>query len=228
VKRDNKYEDILQDCLVRVLEREEPLQRVLSEYPLWAGNLLGEIETAQQVIRLQKHFDPRPGFLDTAHCTMINQIRLSVRRDLWSPSSRFKLFPRVAILILILFAFLMGGVTAALAAQDALPGNVLFPVRGVVESLQLLPLVDDSREVKVHMNLAQAYLVDYAVLVSQGSWEDATLVLQRYDRHISRTGRILHDLSKTDDEDFNALNQIFIRIFLQDLEIFQVLSFSDF
>jgi hypothetical protein len=97
-------------------------------------------------------------------------------------------------------------------------------MRRIAESIQLWFILDDSEEVVAHLDFAQTYLVDYASLVSTGKWNAALLVVKQYDRHVSEASRILRELSRREDMNYGSLHQLFNRVYLQDIEIFQVLS----
>lgn len=244
------YEDILHNCLVRVFERGELPQEVLVDYPGWAASLVADIEIAQQVRSLQKYSNPRNGFLVQSRSVVLDQVeqavkdRISARsfhriRDCFAsfairvvtiqnylrvPKPQRHFFQKVIVVaVIILFVVLSTG-ALRWGTCDALPGSVSFPIRVTFESAQLLFIMNNEKEAKTHLDFAQAYLVDYAILASQGRWQDADFAFRQYDRHIVHASRILHDLLESDHQGVSTLYSLFTRTYLQDLELFQVLS----
>ena len=248
----NQYEEILQDSLTRLVENGESPQKVLQEYPAWAEKLQGDIGFVQELISLRHELDPRPGSLAQSRITVLQQLDNTPPKTASKPIRYFTgirdlltsfattLFDRIQssiipnrylqtakqsllVVLILVFTILSIG-SIRLATSDAVPGNGAFPVRVAFETIQLGLIIDEEMETETHLDYAQAYLVDYAVLVSNGRREAAALALRRYEFHITHASHILHALSETGDEDYNRLNNLFMRIYLQDLELFQVLT----
>ena len=251
-QKNNQYEEVLQECLTRLLENGESSQKVIQEYPAWAERLQGDIGFVQELISLRQDLDPRPGFLAQSRLTVLQQLQNTPPETGSKPIRQFTgikdhlifsattIFDRIQsstipnrylqtakksllVVLILVFTILSIG-SIRLATSDVTPGDAPFPVRVTFETIQLGLTMDKQVVAKTHLNFAQAYLVDYAVLVSNGNREAAALALRRYEYHITHASRILHALSETGDEDYNRLNNLFMRTYLQDLELLQILS----
>jgi len=226
-----QYEKALEECLQRILDDGEAIGVVVSEYPEWCDQLMADLETALWMAAQQDSFEPRSGFIVSTREHLLSQLTRpgkSHKYSLLSNERGSRVFLKfVSMLLVVVILFISGG-GIALAAENALPGDWLFPIRRGVEDLRLVIVKDEVRDAELHLGYAQNYLVACAILTSQGDSQDARVALQQYDRHISRTSRILLALSESGDPNLNLLRSEFNRTFLQDIGIFQVLLGGNF
>jgi len=221
-----KYEKVLQICLERVLEGGEPLATVMAGYPRWQAQLEPDIETALWLQARGPAFDPRPGF---GAGTRPNQVVrwAATRPAVWGWRGRFEwpvwTFRRAFLALALLLALVLSGGGVALAAEDALPGEGLYPFKTGAEGLTLAFTPDKIRQTELHLQYAQDHLIAYAVLMSKGETEAASIALRNYDKHIAGVGQNIRTLTAGSHGGAEALSVLFNEVFLQDVRVFQIL-----
>jgi hypothetical protein len=218
------YQVILQECLARVLEGGEPLDEVVNEYPHLRDRLVLEIKGAHWVRDQSAAYEPRPGFVTSTRQHFIENLPRTPQKIRSARSVRpiQVQLSRLVLVLFIVMAILLGGAGIALAAQDALPGEGLYPVRIATEDLQLLLTFDPVKQAYLHLQFAQGHLVACAIQVSQGQPEEALVALQNYERHMAEMGRIV-SLPHQDVVIPANLFYNFSQVFLQDIGTLQVL-----
>jgi hypothetical protein len=218
------YQVILQECLARVLEGGESLDQVLNEYPHWRHRLALDIAAARWVRDRGTAYEPRPGFVTSTRQHLIGRL-LSPHLKIKSARLVQPLQLRLSRLVLVLFfvmVILLAGAGTTLVAQDALPGESLYPLRTGVEELQLLLTFDPVKAAYLHLQFAQGHLVACAIRISQGYPEEARVALRNYERHMADMGRIV-SLPPQGVEIPEDLFFDFNQVFLQDIGTLQVL-----
>jgi hypothetical protein len=223
------YEVILQECLDRVLEGGEPLDEVVNEYPHWRDRLALEIKTAHWIQDQAAAYEPRPGFVVSTRQPLIEDMQRPAKTSRLTPSAQHLQvqLSRLMLALFIVMTVLLGGAGTVLAAQDALPGDALYPVRIAAEDLQLLLTFDPVKQAYLHLQFAQGHLVACAIQVSQGNPEEALVALQNYERHMAEMGRIV-SLPHQDVVIPANLFFDFNQVFLQDIGTLQVLLPGEF
>ena len=160
------------------------------------AELAGLIHTAAQLQDQAEFYQPDPDYLTRNRARLLARIQASrpVRgRQFawWTAWKRQSPLLRVVSAVVVLMVVFFSGSSLTLAAHDALPGSGLYPLRKLVENLRLGLSIDPTRDAELHLDFAQSYLVDCALLASQGRYPQARQALQNYDQHIVAAGRIL-------------------------------------
>jgi hypothetical protein len=136
---------------------------------------------------------------------------------------RSRQFSRPLISILLVLILILAGSGVALAAESALPGSRLHPVKIVKENIEIVLTLDQVKEIQLHRQFAQQYLVAYANLVSQGQTQAAQIALQKYDQHTTRMWRLLAEFIPQEGTDVDHLQLEINHEFMQDVTILQSL-----
>src|SRR3989304_4296939 len=134
MNRPEKFNDILDECLRRLLFGNETVEHCLHRFPKHSADLKPLLETAlaaRQAVSLQ----PRSEFKDLARQKFISAVRdagiTKARPTLkWAWHSGWA----VAVSVILLF-LLAGGTTVA--ASGSMPDRPLYPVKRATEASQL-------------------------------------------------------------------------------------------
>jgi hypothetical protein len=130
---------------------------------------------------------------------------------------------RLAISAIIVLLIFLGGGGVALAAEDSLPGNVLYQVKLSKEDIRLALTLQPSKEARLHLQYANEHLVDCAILASDGRRDDAMISLLKYEHHIASASRLVPVLSQDGNLEGEALFMDFNQIYFRDTETIKVL-----
>jgi hypothetical protein len=230
MNKHEKFEYILDECLTRVLDHNEPVDIVVDDYPWWKDRLKGEIDAAVWLHDQGEHLSPRPGYIISTQKHLESQLLVSNLQSQFRYSAyRGRGYlTRFTLIVLTVLTIFLGGGGVALAAVDSLPGDALYSVRMSTENIWLALTLQPTREAQLHLQYANEHLIACAILVSQGRNEDAMTALRNYDRHMAGAGRLVPVLSKHGNLDAEAFFINFNRIYLQDIGTIQVLLPGEF
>ncbi len=226
VARIRGFPGALEDALHRVLERGEPVSEVVEENPGWQAPLEEEVETARWIHDARPHFDPRPGFVGATRGNLLSKIKDEPQQKGWQMKGREAPhwhFPRLVIVLCALGAMLLAGKSLVMAADSAIPGEFLYPVKSGAENVRLALTRDPTRAAELRLRFAQDHLVAYAVLVSQGRDDLALKALRNYDRHMVGITQAIRSMTDQSRPDAIRLTYQFNSVFLQDVQILDAL-----
>jgi len=88
------------------------------------------------------------------------------------PSMHRLVFTRVAVALVILVCVFTGAFTTVRAAQAALPGDVLYPIKLNLEQAQVALTTDPARQSELHLSFAQNRLDEIDTLAGIGRYDD--------------------------------------------------------
>lgn len=183
--------DILAACLESIEKGERTVEECLSLYPDHRKDLEPLLWT-MAVIREGAGYRTRPGYLQSSRTRVID--RLTPR----APSAPQKPFPRsrhrvpvadskrfglqwVAALVL---AISLVGAGTAYAAREALPGDVLYPVKLSLEDARLF-ISNDAEDVSLATEFMQIRMEEIQALIEAEREEDLQLAVDLLSNRIS-------------------------------------------
>lgn len=165
------FVSVLDECLARVKAGELP-ETCLADYPEHASQLAPLLETflAVQVLRPVPAPAPdavlsgRQRFL--AEAARLRQAELAPRpepqsrvaewlRQLWQPAAPQRLAWAAVTAIAALLVFILVGGSIVVASEDSLPGDPLYPVKRIVETVQLNLTLDPGAHEKLEQILRE-------------------------------------------------------------------------
>jgi hypothetical protein len=118
---------------------------------------------------------------------------------------RYPMLSKITAIFFVGILVLSGaGVTAA-AAQDALPGDLLYPVKTMTESAQLLFAQEDIQDIELQLQFADMRLNEMAELITDERWEDLVVAYDAFANHLALADEILSDLDRIDDSQIEHL-----------------------
>jgi hypothetical protein len=222
--KQKKFVTTLDESLTRVLKDKEPIETVVAGHPEWGDQLRESLKTAQWLSEQRRYLSPRPGYIDASQRYLESDLMVSnlKQRFRYFPYRREGLMRRLSLLIVVFFLVFSGGAGLVLGGEDSLPGETLYPIKVISESISLALTLQPTKQAQLHLQFAQEHLVACAIVASQGRYEDAQIALRNYERHMARAGRLVPVVSQDDFNDsmfFVDFNQRY----LQDMETIQIL-----
>jgi hypothetical protein len=103
----------------------------------------------------------------------------------------------LVIVAAVAVALLGGTVATAYAAQGALPGSPLHPVKTGLERAQLALSQDDARVARLSLHFAERRLEELSGLIAAGRFGDLGPVASAFDAHIQSSLEALKSVSQT-------------------------------
>ena len=185
---------VLADCL-DALDRGDTLEACLARHPQQRTEL-AELLMAAQHLHAAPNATPSPQFQRVARARLMNRISPRAHLNGLAPvtlADSFRSSWQTLILnlrrpamrwiaMLMLATMLLGGVSAAYASAEALPGEGLYPVKRALEGARLAVAFSASEAAELRVQLAGRRLVEAQALAGRGL--SATEALRSYESEV--------------------------------------------
>jgi hypothetical protein len=180
-----EFDNVLDECLERLLVKGETIEQCLQGYPEQAANLKPLLQTAlatRQAVAIQ----PRAEFKARARY----QFR-SALQEAASPRSRPFLgwFPRWATVVTIVLGVLMMGGGTIAAASYSMPDNPLYPVKLATEQVQLALTPSDIGKASLCAKFADRRVAEIIYTANKGDAQQVEVITQRLDKRLVTLAR---------------------------------------
>jgi len=177
----NNFNDILNECLERVLVKGETIEECIASFPQLAEQLEPLLQTAidaKQASALQ----PRSEFKARARYQFRSAIQETKSRKghFFFSWQRWWAIPVTAVLCLLL----AGGGTVA-AASGSMPDEPLYPVKLVTEQVWLKITPSALGKAELYTRLANRRVTEIVYAVSKGDPEQVEQITQRLNAHLA-------------------------------------------
>jgi len=184
MSKSREFNNILDECLERLLVRGETIEQCLQSFPKHADELEPLLETAlatKQVSAIQ----PRSEFRDKARYQFYSALREMERGRSWFFFS-WGWQPRWATVVAIVLAlFLAGGGTVA-AASDSMPDEPLYPVKLATEQAQLVFTPSALGKAELYAKLAEKRVIEIVRMADKNKPEQIERTAQRLDVYLTK------------------------------------------
>ena len=175
-----ELDNILDECLERLLVKGETIEQCLQSYPEQAANLKPLLQTAlatRQAVAIQ----PPAEFKARARYQFRSALQEAV-----SPRKRpfLSWLPRWAtVATIVLGVLLMGGGTIA-AASYSMPDNLLYPVKLATEQVQLALTPSDIGKAELCAKFADRRVAEIIYTANKGDAQRVEAATQRLDERL--------------------------------------------
>lgn len=233
----------LADCLEWMEETGANPQEAASRHPGQSRELLNLLKTAEQLKAARKP-TPRPEFKSVARTRLLNQLgteqadvtnsrtsrhiwrrsKQAVRQAAFQPRHKRRFAMTWMIVIGMIASLLVGGGGAAYASNDALPGDALYPVKTILQDLELV-FSSDAGDIEHLMEYLSLNLAEMQQLAAKGRYADILTGLEEYRHNLQALVRTRARVSNQDagtEESINARMQQQLQIQTQLLEQLQL------
>ena len=137
------------------------------------------------------------------------------------PKTRKEGFTMANLFLAILLAVGVvfgGGGAAAYAAQDALPGDTLYPVKTAVESVEVALTTDPADRAALHMELAQERAAEIQALAAEGKTDMIPEVVANMQKHMQEGEALATNLALQGQQEAVARVMVMAQVAEQTLE----------
>ena len=180
MKTSKEFDNILDECLERLLVKGETIEQCLQSYPEQAAELNPLLQTAL-VAKKASAIQPRAEFKARARY----QFR-SALREVASKRIRpfFGWFPRWATVATMALVLLLAGGGTVAAAGNSMPDNPLYPVKLATEQAQLTLTPSQIGKARLCAKLADRRVAEIIYMANKGDAQQIELITQRLDKRL--------------------------------------------
>lgn len=180
-----EFDNILDECLERLLVKGETIEQCLQSYPEQVANLKPLLQTAlaaKQAVAIQ----PRAEFKAKA--------RYQFRSALQEGTSRRERpflgwLPRWATVVTIVLGVLMMGGGTIAAASYSMPDDLLYPVKLATEQVQLALTPSDIGKARLYAKFADRRVAEIIYTANKGNAQQIEAITRRLDKRLVMLAR---------------------------------------
>ena len=195
---DKEFNNILDECLERMVLYGETLEQCLERYPEQAAELKPLLETVLAVKKASA-VEPRPEFKARARY----QFR-SALQEKTAPKRRsfFGWLPRWATaLTIVLIVLLAGGGTVA-AANNSMPDSILYPVKLATERMRLALTTSDLDRARLCAGFADRRVVEIIYMAEKGDARRVEVITERLEDRLETLVVLVSELEADESQQF--------------------------
>ena len=190
MNRQQEFDNILDECLERILVRGETVEQCLGRYPELADELQPLLQTALSA-KETLTIKPRPEFRDRARYQMQSALReMEEKRQ-----RRFSLFswqPRWAtVAITALLVLVLGGGSTVAAAGNSLPDQPLYPVKLATEKVRIAVTFSRLGKAELYVQLADERVNEVIAMAEKGQIEKMEQTAERLNEQLIAMTRVV-------------------------------------
>ncbi len=198
-------ENILDECLDRILNKGEDIEQCLKDYPE-REELRPVLKMALMARKASASIQPRPEFKGSSKAIFMAHVRAKEREQHRSRKrSFFSWQPRwvtAAIAVLLVFSLGSGVVTAS---TESMPDNFLYPVKIAVENVRLNLVGSDIARAELEAKFIDRRITEIAKMAEDGKEEKAEKVAGRLTQHLNEVEAISSRQKVKDAADENEI-----------------------
>ena len=176
-----KFDEILEECLERLLVREKTVEQCLERYPEQAAELKPLLETT---IAARKAMDiqPRPDFQASARYQFRTAIADAVsrrKRPIFGWLPHWGMATSVGLGLVLLISGTVG------ASGYSMPDNPLYPLKLATEQVQLRLTPSAISKAELYGKLADRRVTEMVYMAKKGDAGKVEMLVQRFDESLT-------------------------------------------
>jgi len=183
MKNRKEFNNILEECLERIIARGETIEQCLTNYPEQANELKPLLETSLAT-KNALAIKPRPEFRDRAR----HQLRMALQEMEGKKERRVSLFgfltPRWATAVAVFLVILLAGSGTVAAAGNSMPDQALYPVKLATERVRLVLTLSALGKAELYAALADKRVAEIVSMAEKGKSEQVERTAQKLNAHL--------------------------------------------
>jgi len=186
MKKTREFDNILDECLERVLIKGETIEQCLASYPEQAAELEPLLKTAL-VTKKASAIKPRPEFRERARY----QFR-SALLEMEPEKGRhfFGWQPRWATAVIVVIVLLLASGGTVAAAGNSMPDEPLYQVKLATEAVRLALTPSALSKAELYANLVDKRVTEIVNMADKGKPEQVERVAGRLNTYLTRVASL--------------------------------------
>ena len=178
--KNKEFDNILDECLERLLVKGETIEQCLASYPEQATELEPLLQTALAAKKVSA-IQPRPEFRARARYQFHSALReIKTKRG----RRFFGWQPRWATAVAIVLILLLAGGSTVAAAGNSMPDGTLYPMKLATEQVRLKLTLSDLGKAQLYANFADNRVLEIAHMAKEGKTELVERTAWRLNTHL--------------------------------------------
>ena len=182
MREPSEFENVLDECLERLLVKGETVEQCLHSFPEHADELEPLLETALAT-KQASAIQPRPEFKDKARYQFYSALQGM------EPKKHYPIFdwqPRWVTVVAIVLAFLLAGSGTVAAAGGSMPDEPLYPVKLATEQVRLVLTPSALGKAELYATLADKRVLEIVHMADESKPEQIERAARRLDAHLTK------------------------------------------
>jgi len=197
MKKTREFDNILDECLERILVRGETVENCLLSYPEQAAELEPLLKTVLAT-KTASVIKPRSEFKQRARHhfhSALQQMEIERERRVFSWLPQW-----ATVVATVLIVLLMGGGGTVAAANDSMPDEPLYQVKLSVEAVRLAFTPSAMGKAEMYAQLTDKRIKEITAMVAKGKAEQVELTANRLNNHLVAMASLAAPQGITDEE----------------------------
>jgi hypothetical protein len=180
MKTSKEFNNILDECLERLLIKGEKIDQCLQSYPEQAARLKPLLQTALLAKRASA-IQPSADFKARARYQFHSALQ-----EATAHKSRpvFSWLPRWATVLSLALGLLMVGGGTVVAAGNSMPDSTLYPLKLATEQVRLMLTPSQIGKARLCAELADRRVAEIVYMANKGDAQQVELITQRLDKRL--------------------------------------------
>ncbi|MFC1949432.1 DUF5667 domain-containing protein [Chloroflexota bacterium] len=188
MSKPREFENILDECLERLLLRDETIEQCLQSFPDYADELKPLLETALAASEATD-IQPRSEFRDRARYEFYSVLEEAGQKKKRA-SFGWGWQPRWVTAVAIALVLVLGSGGTAIAANNTMPNEFLYPVKLASEQVQLAFTFTETGKTELHARLADKRVTEIGYLVDTDDTDKIVTVTINLNGHLTEIAEL--------------------------------------
>jgi hypothetical protein len=182
-----QFDNILNECLERLITGQETVEQCLQRYPEYSQELEPLLRTAAL---MNKAVDVKPSEDFRARARYQMQLKMTESKAPQAPRRVTRVVPRWAVAVCtVMLVFVLGGGTV-LASAGSMPGSPLYVVKLTTENIQVKLAGSQEKKAELYMALANERVDEMTWMVNNNKTQGLEAAAQRLDSYYNKLGAL--------------------------------------
>ncbi len=182
--KSREFDNVLDECLERLLVKDETIEQCLLSFPKHADELKPLLETAIATKQLSA-IQPRPEFRDRARYQFHSALQ-GTGRERSRPFFNLGWMPRWAtVTVAIVLVLLLTGSGTVTAASGSMPDEPLYMVKLATEQAQLVLTPSALGKAELYAKLTERRIAEIVRMADKSKPEQIERTAQRLDTYLT-------------------------------------------
>ncbi len=191
MRKSREFDNVLDECLERLLTKGETIEQCLRSFPKHADELKPLLEAAL-AIKKASAIQPSSEFREKARYQFYSAFR-EVEQKRSRSFLRWNWQPQWATVVAIALALLMAGSGTVVAASGSMPDEPLYPVKLATEQARLILTPSALGKAEFYAKLADRRVLEIVRMADKNKPEQIERTTHRLDIYLTR----IADLAST-------------------------------